>query len=69
MVKPFSDAVIALQDGAFTDSPVQTQFGWHVILREDTRDTTPPPLESVRDVLKQQVEQEKFQKFIDSLRE
>ncbi|MCH8278050.1 MAG: peptidylprolyl isomerase, partial [Proteobacteria bacterium] len=64
MVKPFSDAVAAMEDGAFTTVPVQTQFGWHIILREASRDGTPPTLESVRDVVKQRVEQDKFKKFV-----
>ena len=68
MVKPFSDAVGTMEDGAFTSSPVQTQFGWHVILRENSRESAPPPLDSVRDVIKQRVEQVKFQTFMNSLR-
>ncbi len=68
MVKPFSDAVAALEDGAYTPAPVQTQFGWHVILREASRDSAPPPLESVRDVIKQRIEQQKFQDFMNDLR-
>lgn len=68
MVKPFSDAVSEIEDGAFTTTPVQTQFGWHVILREDSRDSTPPPLDSVRDVIKQRIAQQKFQDYMDSLR-
>ncbi len=68
MVKPFSDAVAALENGAHTSEPVQTQFGWHVILREDSRDNQPPTLESVRDVIKQRVEQTKFQGYIQELR-
>jgi len=68
MVKPFSDAVSVMEDGAFTPAPVQTQFGWHVILREDSRDAAPPPLESVRDVIKQRVEQDKFQEFMGKVR-
>ena len=68
MVKPFSDAVIALEDGSYTQTPVQTQFGWHVIRREETRDSTPPPLESVRDVIVQRVAQEKFLEFVRNLR-
>ena len=69
MVKPFSDAVVALDDGEFTKTPVQTQFGWHVILREDSRANEPPTLDSVRDVIKQRVEQAKFQTYIQSLRD
>ncbi len=68
MVKPFSDAVIALEDGAYTEAPVQTQFGWHVILREETRQNEPPPLDSVRDTVKQRVEQQKLQAYIEGLR-
>jgi peptidyl-prolyl cis-trans isomerase C len=68
MVQPFSIAVAAMEDGAFTPAPVQTQFGWHVILREDSRDSPPPPLDSVRDTIKQQVEQKKFQEFMSNAR-
>ena len=68
MVAPFSDAVAGLDDGAFTAEPVQTQFGWHVILREESRDNQPPTLDSVRDVLKQRVEQTKFQSYLENLR-
>lgn len=68
MVKPFADAVIALENGAFTQEPVQTQFGWHVILREDSRESEPPTLESVHDVVKQRVEQMKFQDYLEELR-
>jgi len=68
MVPEFSAAVEALEDGAYTAEPVQTQFGWHVILREDTRATEPPPIDSQRDVLKQRVELRKFQEHLASLR-
>ncbi len=68
MVKPFSDAVAGMADGAHTSEPVQTQFGWHVILREESRANQPPTLESVRDALKQRVEQNKFQGYLERLR-
>ena len=68
MVAPFSKAVGSLEDGAFTKTPVQTQFGWHVILREDSREAKPPTLESVRDVVKQRIEQEKLQMYLQELR-
>jgi peptidyl-prolyl cis-trans isomerase C len=69
MVKPFSDAVAALENGSYSKAPVQTQFGWHVILREDSRANEPPTLESVRDVIKQRVAQEKLQDYLRGLRE
>jgi peptidyl-prolyl cis-trans isomerase C len=68
MVAPFSDAVAALEDGAYTKAPVQTEFGWHVILREESRTSEAPPLDSVRDALKQNVEQKKFQEYLEALR-
>ena len=68
MVPEFSQAVMVLADGEYTETPVQTQFGWHVILREDSREAAPPPYDSVRDVLQQQVESQKLQAYLTSLR-
>ena len=67
MVKEFSDAVTQMENGKFTDTPIMTKFGWHVILREDSRNSAPPPLEAVRENVIQQLIQEKFQNFIDGL--
>ena len=52
MVKPFADAAFALKKGAYTKTPVQTQFGWHVILLEDRRRQAPPSFKAKRDELK-----------------
>jgi len=68
MVKPFSDAVVALEDGSYTSEPVQTQFGWHVILREDSRETEAPSFEEVKERLRPVVEQKKLQEYLDGLR-
>jgi peptidyl-prolyl cis-trans isomerase C len=68
MGKPFSDAVVALEDGSYTSEPVQTQFGWHVILREDSRETEAPSFEEVQDRLRPVVEQKKLQEYLDGLR-
>ena len=68
MVAPLSNAVAALEDGGYTAEPVQTQFGWHVILREESRENQPPTFESVRDVINQQLQQKKFQEHLASLR-
>lgn len=67
MVKPFSDAVLAMKNGEFSDYPVMTQFGWHVILREDSRNASPPPLGAVRESIIQQLIQQKFLIFIEDL--
>jgi len=68
MVPAFSAAVAALEDGGYTSEPVQTQFGWHVILREESRDTEAPTLESVHDVISQQVQQKKLEAHLIALR-
>jgi peptidyl-prolyl cis-trans isomerase C len=68
MVAEFSTAVQGLNNGEFTKTPVQTQFGWHVILREDSRESAPPPYDSVADILKQQVENKKLRDYMSGLR-
>ncbi len=68
MVEPFSKAVIALEKGKYTKTPVQTQFGWHVILREDSRQQTPPPLEAVKDQLMPMLQRKKVEDMLDNLR-
>ena len=44
MVAPFADAVRAMENGSFSETPVETRFGWHVILREDSRENEAPGL-------------------------
>lgn len=68
MVEPFSKAVAALEKGKFTTAPVQTQFGWHVILREDSRTQTPPAFESVKEQLRPVLQQQKVQAMLEGLR-
>ncbi|MGR8978992.1 MAG: peptidylprolyl isomerase [Gammaproteobacteria bacterium] len=68
MVAPFSDAVMKLENGKYTKEPVQTQFGWHVILRENSRAQVPPPLESVKDQLMPFLQRQKVQNMIENLR-
>jgi peptidyl-prolyl cis-trans isomerase C len=68
MVKPFSDAVAALQPGAITAAPVQSQFGWHVIRLEESRASTPPPFDEVKDRVKQFVQGKKVQAYLEELR-
>ena len=67
-VPEFAAAAEKLQKGQMTDTPVHTQFGWHIIRLDDTRDTAPPPLEQVRQQIVQQIQQEKLQAFEESLR-
>ncbi|MCL4067594.1 peptidylprolyl isomerase [Pseudomonas sp. GX19020] len=56
MVKPFADGVAAATPGKVTD-PVQSDFGWHLILVHESRDRPAPTLDEVRDVLAGEVEE------------
>lgn len=55
MVKPFEDAVLALEPGAVS-APVETQFGWHVVKLNEKRMKGAPPLDEVREELAAQIE-------------
>jgi len=68
MVAPFSEAVVKLEKGKYTATPVQTQFGYHIILREDSRAQTPPPLEAVKEQLLPYLQRKKVQDFVEGLR-
>jgi len=67
-VKPFGDAMIATPKGKFTPQPVQTQFGYHVILVEDVRDAKVPPYEEVKPQLQQRLQAAYLDKYFKELR-
>ncbi|MCK5728531.1 MAG: peptidylprolyl isomerase [Methylococcales bacterium] len=69
MVKEFTEAVKTLENGAYTKTPVKTQFGFHIVLREDSREQTPPPFDSIKEQLRPQLEQKKIQSMLENLRE
>ena len=68
MVKPFADAVQALQVGQYTKQPVQSEFGWHVILLEDVRSPEVPAFEQVKSQVEMFSQRKKLQAYIDELR-
>lgn len=68
MVPPFSAAVSSMQPGEHSKEPVQTQFGWHVILLEDTRDVAPPAFEQVAPQLQRVLMSQRVQDYINELR-
>jgi peptidyl-prolyl cis-trans isomerase C len=51
MVPEFEEASFTLEKGQYTETPVQTQFGWHVIVVEDRRTAPAPQLQDIRDQL------------------
>jgi peptidyl-prolyl cis-trans isomerase C len=68
MVPQFSQAVATLEKGKYTSAPVQTQFGWHIIKLEDTRSSSPPAFDEVKDQVKGIIQRKKVQAYIEDLR-
>jgi peptidyl-prolyl cis-trans isomerase C len=66
-VPEFSKAAIALQKGAVTDTPVKSQFGYHVIKMEDVRVPTVPGLEEAKQQVAESVQQRKVAAFREEL--
>lgn len=66
-VSPFAEAMIGLEKGKYTKLPVKSEFGWHVIQLDDTRNAEPPPFEHVKDQLMQFVQQKKVEQLIVNL--
>jgi len=67
MVPEFGAAVAKLEKGKFTREPVKTQFGYHVILLEDSRTNLPPTFEQVKPQLAKQVQEQNLKKLIDDM--
>jgi peptidyl-prolyl cis-trans isomerase C len=67
-VKEFSDAMVALAKGKITETPVRTQFGYHVIRLDDVREAQLPKIEEIKPQIAQQLGQQKLVKFQDELK-
>ena len=67
-VPEFSQAMVKLKKGEMTQEPVKSQFGWHIIKLDDTREAKFPPLAEVAPQLKQRLVQQKLGDFLDGLR-
>ncbi|MEH0167477.1 peptidylprolyl isomerase [Paucibacter sp. JuS9] len=67
-VPEFSQAIKLLKKGEMTETPVKTQFGYHVIRLEDTREATFPAFDDVKAQLKQRIEQQKVGAFQQELK-
>lgn len=67
-VKEFSEALMGLQKGKMTETPVKTQFGYHIIRLDDIRDAKLPKFEEVKPQVAQQMQQQRMAKFQEELR-
>jgi len=68
-VPEFSEAMAKLGKGQMTETPVRTQFGWHIIRVDDVRQAQLPSLEEIKPQMEQQMQQQRLAKFQQSLRE
>jgi peptidyl-prolyl cis-trans isomerase C len=66
--KQFSDAMVKLEKGKYTETPVRTRFGFHVIRLDDVRETKFPALADVKQRIQQQLVQNKVEELIRGLR-
>jgi len=69
MVPEFEKAAFALENGTYTKKPVKTQFGYHIILKQDERDEKPPAFEDSKEGVRQVLLREKYLELIKTNRE
>lgn len=69
MVKPFSDAVVSMKKGAISKTPVQSQFGWHVIKKVNSRPIKAPSYDKVKGGIERKLQQQKLEKLMLGLKQ
>jgi len=68
MVEPFAQAVSSMKKGSYSKAPVQTQFGWHIIALDDTRQGQAPDYEAIKPQLQNFLQQRHIAAYLDKLR-
>jgi len=69
VVPEFGTALKGMEKGKYSAAPVKTQFGWHVILMEESRDVTPPTFEQVKPQLAELKKREALQDYVKGLKD
>ncbi len=69
MVPPFTEAVIALANGQYSQQAVKTDFGWHIVLREDSRAKQAPTFEAIKKQLLPVLQRQKVKEYLSGLRD
>ena len=68
MVPPFAQAVAKMEKGKYSEQPVQTSFGWHVIQLEDIRDATPPSMDELKPQITQMLQSRMVNDYLEKLK-
>ena len=68
VLNAFAEALTKLEKGKYTETPVQTQFGWHVIQLDDVRSTPFPAFDTVKQQMLSRMQEQEVQKFVRELR-
>ena len=68
MVPAFETAAFSMPGGSYSETPVQTQFGWHVIKVDDKGIEDAPSLEDMRDQLVANLSRQSFSRIVEELR-
>lgn len=69
MVPEFSEVAFATEKGTFSEEPVKTQFGWHVIYVEDIRNRSVPEYAEMESVIRNQLNQDVVDELVQDLRQ
>jgi peptidyl-prolyl cis-trans isomerase C len=67
-VKPFADALTKLEKGKYTETPVKTEHGWHVIQLDDVRELPFPGYDTVKQQLQARMQEQEVHKYVNELR-
>ena len=68
-VAPFANAVTSMQKGQTTQTPVKTDFGYHVIRLDDVRPLQVPPFSELKEQFRQRAQQQQIQRLVMDLRQ
>lgn len=68
MVPQFAEAAFAMSPGTLSDTPVKSQFGWHVIKVEDRRLSSPPSFEQAQPVIREKIAEETAERVVSDMR-
>jgi peptidyl-prolyl cis-trans isomerase C len=68
MVPPFANAVKSMNKGDVSVTPVQTDFGYHVIKLDDVREIEQPDFESIREQVQQSLIKQAINDYINGIK-